>query len=71
MDFKIIRESERAVRLQKRDIRGIPNYSITIPRKFIDEVLKWDPKTELKAAIVEAEIGNKVIKGVLFYRPES
>lgn len=59
----------RTVRLQVRDIRGIENYSVTVPRKFI-EVLKWKPKEELKPLLIEVELkpGRKV-KGVFFYKP--
>ena len=72
MEAKIIAKSEwkiRSVRLQERDIRGITNYSVTVPRKYVEE-LKWKPKEELKPVILEVEIepGRKV-KGVFFYKP--
>lgn len=67
--LKVIHKSERRVRLQKRDIRGIPNYSLTAPRKLVEEVLKWEAGTELSVAAVEFKVNDKVVKGILYYKP--
>jgi len=67
--LKVIRKSRRLVRLQKRDIRGIPNYSLTAPKQLVEEDLKWKAGTELNVATIEVEIDGKKVRGIFYYKP--
>jgi len=67
--INVIERSKRTVRLQKRDIRGIENYSITVPRSFVIKHLKWEPKKdEIQPIIAEIEINGKTVKALVYYK---
>ena len=67
--LKVIRESRRRIRLQKRDIRGVPNYSLTAPRELVEKALKWGAGTELDVVAIEVEIKGKKVRGIFYYKP--
>ena len=68
MTFTIVERAKKRVRLQKRDIRGIPNYSVTVPKSFVDK-LGWSPGDELEPLLIEIELEGRRVIGILYYKP--
>jgi len=55
------------VKLQASKSRNYVRYIVTMPKQYIQN-LNWNKGDHLRAIIVEYKIGDKVYKGVFYYK---